>query len=251
MVRVRWSNEEDERLVQIIQSSSRAEGISWHKVASKVTGKTSRQCRERWKNVLDPNLNRGPWSSEEDQILIRELARVGRKWAEIAKALPGRTDIAVKNRANSLDCRRYSGRHQDRYFPHQPSLGHTPSPPQAEISESPTFTTTRPNHPSTTISPASFVPALSPRTMTTMKSFESSVLSIPHLLARRSALPDQRFSFVPHDSQITGELMARLGREEPRHSEEYLSLQRRREVNPQAFFGSATRLQSTSWLDMP
>ena len=35
-----------------------------------VPGRTASQCRERWVNVLDTNLNRGKWESEEDEKLI-------------------------------------------------------------------------------------------------------------------------------------------------------------------------------------
>eukprot|EP00300_Choanocystis_sp_HF-7_P015120 c18939_g1_i7.p2 GENE.c18939_g1_i7~~c18939_g1_i7.p2 ORF type:complete len:109 (-),score=21.52 c18939_g1_i7:593-919(-) len=28
------------------------------------------QCRERWRNVLDPSINRGLWTPEEDRLFI-------------------------------------------------------------------------------------------------------------------------------------------------------------------------------------
>lgn len=42
---------------------------SWSKASGLVPGRTSVQCRERWVNVLDPKLNKGSWTLEEDAKL--------------------------------------------------------------------------------------------------------------------------------------------------------------------------------------
>ena len=71
----------------------------WSTCAASMGGtRTEVRCRQRWLNVLDPSINHGPWSLEEDKILIDTHKKVGNKWAEIARLLPGRTDISVKKR---------------------------------------------------------------------------------------------------------------------------------------------------------
>ncbi|KAG6389492.1 hypothetical protein SASPL_150960 [Salvia splendens] len=49
------------------------------------------QCLHRWQKVLNPELIRGPWSKEEDEIIVGLVNKYGpKKWSSIAQHLPGR-----------------------------------------------------------------------------------------------------------------------------------------------------------------
>eukprot|EP00924_Labyrinthula_sp_SR-Ha-C_P001692 snap_masked-scaffold_18-processed-gene-6.56-mRNA-1 protein AED:0.15 eAED:0.15 QI:62/0.5/0.33/1/0.5/0.33/3/0/441 len=102
-----WSAEEDKLLLSLAQKQIEAMGpnrkkVSWGKVAKGVPGRTAKQCRERWVNNLNPAINRGPWTREEDQIILSVYSVFPKKWATIAKKLNGRTENAVKIRYKTL-----------------------------------------------------------------------------------------------------------------------------------------------------
>ena len=64
--------------------------------------RNGKQCRERWFNFLNPDINREPFTAEEDLILLEKRQEVGNRWSEIVKLLSGRTENSVKNRFNCL-----------------------------------------------------------------------------------------------------------------------------------------------------
>ena len=91
-----WGAEEDARLTALVA----VHGVKAWKVVGEAIGggRNGKQCRERWHNHLDPDVRKGPWSSEEDAVVLESHRLVGNAWARIAERLPGRTDMAVKNR---------------------------------------------------------------------------------------------------------------------------------------------------------
>ena len=71
-------------------SELRGKGLKWARIAQQLPGRNRKQCRERWHNALDPQLNKRSWSAEDDAKLDALQASLGNKWAKIAAEFPGR-----------------------------------------------------------------------------------------------------------------------------------------------------------------
>ncbi|XVF48525.1 hypothetical protein PTKIN_Ptkin03bG0197700 [Pterospermum kingtungense] len=91
-----WTAEEDEILHKAVQ---RFKGKNWKKIAECFKDRTDVQCLHRWQKVLNPELVKGPWSKEEDELIIELVNKFGpKKWSTISQHLPGRIGKQCRER---------------------------------------------------------------------------------------------------------------------------------------------------------
>ncbi|KAH7084338.1 hypothetical protein FB567DRAFT_79905 [Paraphoma chrysanthemicola] len=126
-----WSQHEDQWLVNLV---ARNGPHNWVRISQEIGSRSPKQCRERYHQNLKPTLNHDPITPEEGEMIEKMVAEMGKRWAEIARRLKGRSDNAVKNWWNGGQNRRKRNpdrpdqRSHDHMHPSQTGYHYPPGP---------------------------------------------------------------------------------------------------------------------------
>ncbi|KAF5442317.1 hypothetical protein F2P56_034987 [Juglans regia] len=127
-----WSKQEDQKLMDYILKH----GEGCWRTLPQAAGllRCGKSCRLRWINYLRPDLKRGNFAEDEEDLIIKLHALLGNRWSLIAGRLPGRTDNEVKNYWNSHLRRKLinmgidpNNHHLNRNLPRPPHMNKTSS----------------------------------------------------------------------------------------------------------------------------
>ncbi len=74
--------------------------------------RSAQKCREYWFNHLDPNLNKNPWSIDDDLRLVKELHTYGFKWSKLTQVIEstwGTDELSIWSRTEQNCCAKSMG----------------------------------------------------------------------------------------------------------------------------------------------
>lgn len=110
----RWTEDEDQKLFEWV----RVHGPNkWRHCSIRVGHRSSKQCKERWINVLNPSLKRTKLDEEEQVVLFNEMKVNWSSWRIIYRKLYGRSQNQLKNYFyNSLNSIKKSSLHPFLYL---------------------------------------------------------------------------------------------------------------------------------------
>ncbi|NXS60770.1 SNPC4 protein, partial [Brachypteracias leptosomus] len=104
--RKEWTRSEDQMLLELVQEMRVGSHIPYKKIAYYMEGRDSAQLIYRWTKSVDPSLKKGPWTPEEDAMLLAAVKKYGeRDWYKIRTEVPGRSDAQCRDRyLKALHC---------------------------------------------------------------------------------------------------------------------------------------------------
>ncbi|KAL6637652.1 hypothetical protein ACP70R_025224 [Stipagrostis hirtigluma subsp. patula] len=94
-----WTPDEDARLGRL----AREHGFRrWRRVAARMPGRSSGQCRDRWRHHLARDVYHRPFTAREDNELWRLYLRHAGRWRDISRAVHCRTSRVLRRRWKEL-----------------------------------------------------------------------------------------------------------------------------------------------------
>jgi len=72
--------------------------MKWADATKEIPGRSGKQIRERWFNILNPKINKAKWIEAEERLLFQLYQKCGPKWCSLVSHFENRTENSIKNR---------------------------------------------------------------------------------------------------------------------------------------------------------
>lgn len=96
-----WTKDDDLRLSEVMKKFKNPR--DWEPIAKEHgSGKSAKECHERWIRYLKPGVRKGQWTDHEDAIVIEAVSTSSEqpftRWSDLAQRLPGRVGKQIRDR---------------------------------------------------------------------------------------------------------------------------------------------------------
>ncbi|KAL9017680.1 MAG: hypothetical protein Q9185_005014 [Variospora sp. 1 TL-2023] len=71
-------------LTYLVAANKEGRPLLWRELARNVPGRTNKDCRRRWCNILADGTTKGSWTESEDERLSHAVRENGPKWTQVA-----------------------------------------------------------------------------------------------------------------------------------------------------------------------
>lgn len=92
--KIHWTADEDKKVKELIS----VYGMNWRIIAKFLPSRTGKQIRERYLNILNPNICYRSFTKDEDDLVYLLQKKLGNKWKDFSKYFNKRSPDMIKNR---------------------------------------------------------------------------------------------------------------------------------------------------------
>ncbi|MDR1598052.1 MAG: hypothetical protein LBR89_03905 [Holosporales bacterium] len=92
-----FSPAEDEIIFQYGEAQG-GKNVNWRNILEQLPGRTTKETRERYYNVLHPSVRTAEFSDYEDYLLFLKVRTLGTQWEQLKNFFSGRSAIELRNR---------------------------------------------------------------------------------------------------------------------------------------------------------
>jgi hypothetical protein len=96
LVKGSWAPNEDDKLRKWVERNKGE--LKWADATKEIPGRSGKQIRERWFNILNPHINKNKWTQDEERLLFQLYQSIGPKWCALVEHFQSRTENSIKNR---------------------------------------------------------------------------------------------------------------------------------------------------------